>query len=245
MNADSRYSAVYFQKSGCSTLSLVLSQCRGAAAVQRRQEALIYHQVCLCAEHLIFRTKRVWTWTSIISASRHDREEVKKKKIMRIQPESQWATFQVPVTTLTGSKRSRKGDVFTRDWNLSFDFWICCRRGTAPVADGALHCHWSWIPGHGEDVWRFKSWQTTQQGSSGSDCEAEAWGIYSLPRWLLNISSGEPYNFGRAGGEVEEEGTCKLLGTSSCGIEWGNARGNKLQENVPTPLPNDTTFQPM
>ena len=30
-----------------STLSLVLSQCRGAAAVQRRQEALIY-QVCIC-----------------------------------------------------------------------------------------------------------------------------------------------------------------------------------------------------
>ena len=80
MNADSRYSAVYFQKSGCSTLSLVLSQCRGAAAVQRRQEALIYHQVCVCAEHLIFRTKRDWTWTSIISASRHDREEVKKKE---------------------------------------------------------------------------------------------------------------------------------------------------------------------
>ena len=119
-----RYSAVYFQKSGCSTLSLVLSQCRGAAAVQRRQEALIYHQVCLCAEHLIFRTKRVWTWTSIISASRHDREEVKKKKIMRIQPESQWATFQVPVTTLTGSKRSRKGDVFTRDWNVNRYLWI-------------------------------------------------------------------------------------------------------------------------
>ena len=92
---------------------------------------------------------------------------------------------------------------------------------------------------------RFKSWQATQQGSSGSDCEAEAWGIYSLPRCLLNFSSGEPYNFGRAGGEVEEEGTCKLLGTSSCGIKWGNARGNKLQENVPTPLPNDTTFQPM
>ena len=45
--------------------------------------------------------------------------------------------------------------------------------------------------------------------------------------------------------EVEEEGTCKLLGTSSCGIKWGNARGDKLQENVPTPLPNDTTFQPM
>ena len=45
---------------------------------------------------------------------------------------------------------------------------------------------------------RFKSWQATQQGSSGSDCEAEAWGIYSLPRCLLNFSSGEPYNFGRA-----------------------------------------------
>ena len=27
---------------------------------------------------------------------------------------------------------------------------------------------------------------------------AEAWGIYSLPRCLLNFSSGEPYNFGRA-----------------------------------------------
>ena len=54
---------------------------------------------------------------------------------------------------------------------------------------------------------------------------AEAWGIYSLPRCLLNFSSGEPYNFGRAGGKVEEEGTCKLLGTSSC--------GNKLQENPP------------
>ena len=76
----------------------------------------------LCAEHLIFRTKRVWTWTSIISASRHDREEVKKKKIMRIQPESQWATFQVPVTTLTGSKRSRKGDVFTRYWKCNPSF---------------------------------------------------------------------------------------------------------------------------
>ena len=51
------------------------------------------------------------------------------------------------MTTLTGSKRSRKGNVFTRSWNLSFDFWICCTRGTAPVADGALPCHWSWTPG--------------------------------------------------------------------------------------------------
>ena len=28
--------------------------------------------------------------------------------------------------------------------DLLSDFWICCRRGTAPVADVTLPCHWSW-----------------------------------------------------------------------------------------------------